>query len=337
MANSPITRTGTIRAETRTHLAHGLRSQLKPDGTFRIQPVGEKVGIQINDVNAERFASLIVHMQLLIIGIESFDGESGERLDWMPAASLEAADKFGERPDRIWSQIGYAAGLKHNERAQHICEAISFHYLAAEISLRRISESYYDLQRHVHQSKTPIGHRFTTTHIFELYSDVHSFFVNVGSLRDYIASFVSEIVLGLGKVSGHSALLKKINCSRSAIEEVIDRFSDKAYRPIGIAHIGEYRDILVHRSPIGRINEEWVDVVALRPPLPVGSGGVTLKLPGNPYDLKGSQVDALVLAHHALVVMAEYSHLIARQSPLRPHIPHFTIRDGQLEEVLPDA
>jgi hypothetical protein len=100
-----------------------------------------------------------------------------------------------------------------------------------------------------------------------------------------------------------------------------------------LAHIGEYRDILVHRSPVGNLTEDWIDVVDLREPLPKGSGGVSLKLPANPYDLGGNTVDALILVHHALLLMARYSIEVARFSPIRPYRPHFRVVDGKMEEV----
>ncbi|WP_126176316.1 hypothetical protein [Tsuneonella rigui] len=332
-AQSPIKRLPDITIRTRTHLAHGLRSNLYPDGTFRIEPVGDKQGIQIAGVNPARFAELIVRMQLLIVGIESLDAATGQRIEWLAAASDEANARLGARPDRIWSEIRNRAAKVGDERAIHLCSAISFHYLAAEISLRRVSEGYHALQRHVHRTKTPIGHRFTNMDTFDLYNDLHGFFVNLGSTRDYLASFIAEKIDSDNPVSGHSSLLKRIRHSDAEVHRVVQTFSDREFSPIGLAHIGEYRDILVHRSPIGSLTEDWVEVVGLREPLPQGAGGVSLKLPANPFDLAGETVDALLLVHHALLIMAKYLIEIAQFSPIRPYRPHLRVIGGQIEEV----
>lgn len=327
-----IERGPSIKVRTSTHLVHGLRSNLYPDGTFRLGPIGDKAGIQINDVNPTRFGELIVQMQLLIVGLESFDEATGDRIEWLAAASDEAHSQFGARPDRIWSDIRNRADKASDQRAEHLCSAISFHYLAAEISMRRVSDAYHALQRYTHRKKTPIGHRFTTMETFDLYNDLHGFFVNLGSARDYAASFIAERISNLGQVSNHAALLKKIKGSDNRVHRTIQAYSERSFAPIGLAHIGEYRDILVHRSPVGNLTD-WVDVVPLRPPLPSGHGGVSLKLPANPFALNGETVDALVLIHHALFFMAKYLIEIANASPITPYRPHFRVVDGIAVEV----
>ncbi|MFT7359305.1 hypothetical protein [Parasphingorhabdus sp.] len=327
-----IEQLASIKLRTSTHLAHGLRSNLYPDGTFRIGPVGNKNGIQINDVDPAKFADLVVQMQLMIIGIESFNQESGERVEWLAAASDKVHSELGARPDRIWSEIRNRAAKMGDERAQHLASAISFHYLAAEISMRRVSEAYNTHQRHVHRSKAPVGQRFTTMDTSDLYHDLHAFFVNLGSARDYVASFVAEKISDIGKVSNHAALLKRIKESDDEVHKLILSYSDRQFLPIGLAHIGEYRDVLVHRSPVGSLSD-WVDVVALRHPLPKGFGGVSLTLPANPFDLDGQTVDALVLIHYALHLMGKYLVKIAELSPMVPYRPHFRVVDGKVEEV----
>lgn len=327
-----IEQRSSIKVRTSTHLAHGLRSNLYPDGTFRLGPIGDKAGIQINDVDPVRFGELIVQMQLLIVGIESFDEATGDRIEWLAAASDEAHSQFGARPDQIWGEIRNRAAKASDERAEDLCSAISFHYLAAEISIRRVSDAYNALQKHTHRNKTPIGHRFTTMETFDLYNDLHGFFVNLGSARDYAASFIAERISSLGRVSNHASLLKKIKGSDDEVHRLVRAYSERSYAPIGLAHIGEYRDILVHRSPVGNLTD-WMDVVALRNPLPSGHGGVSLKLPANPFDLKGDSVDALILIHHALFFMAKYLIEVAKASPIKPYRPHFRIVDGIGVEV----
>ena len=333
---SPIKQLGTIHLENWTHLAHGLRSRLRPDGTWRIEPVGEKRGILLKDIDPERFGNLIVQMRLLIVGMESFDMATNERIEWMPAASFEAAGEFGERPERLWRQISHRAAKNLNERAEHLSEAIAFHYLSAEISLRRISEGYFHFQSHVHKNQTPIGNKVSTSSIFEINSDIHAFFANLGSLRDYLASYVAEIILDIGTVNNHSALLKKIKNGEEEIEKYISSISDRTYAPIGVAHIGEYRDILIHRSPVGKFNDSWVETVELRPPLPKGSAGVTLQLPGDPFNLEGQKIDVLVLAHNALLLMAKYCLTVGKKSPIKPYMPHFIVENGEMVEKSSD-
>ncbi len=327
-----IRRLPSVKLRTSAHLAHGLRSSLYPDGTFRLGPIGDKNGIQINGVNPERFAELIRQMQLLIVGIESFDAATGDRIEWLAAASDEAHSRFGARPDRIWGEIRNRAASNSDERAEHLCSAISFHYLAAEISIRRVSEAYHALQKHTHRNKTPVGHRFTTMETFDLYNDLHGFFINLGSARDYAASFIAERISNLGPVSNHAGLLTKIKNSGDILHRTVRAYSEPTYSPIGLAHIGEYRNILVHRSPVGNLTD-WVDVVELRQPLPSGHGGVSLALPANPFDLKGNTVDALILIHHALYFMAMYLIEVARASPITPYRPHLRVFDGKVEEV----
>lgn len=331
---SPIKQTGIINVDTWMHFAHGLRAQLNPDGRFRVNPLGESLGIQFNGVTPEKFADLITSAKLLVVGIEKFNAATGERVDWISAAADESAHQHGQLPERLWSQISYRAKLQKCERAADLTEAIRFHLVASDISLRRISESYHVLQRHVHRSKLPVGHGFGTINDFDLYHDVHAFFVNLGSLRDYLASFASEFILKLGACDRHSALLKKLKAVASPTAELIRKFSEKTMKPIGLAGIGEYRDIVVHRFPVGQLSE-WIEVEALGPPF-ADHGGVTLRLPGNPFDLKGEQVDALVIAHHALAVMCDYTQQLARHSTIKPHMPNFTVVDGKLTEVLPD-
>jgi hypothetical protein len=323
-----------ITVENWTHLAHGLRSQLLPDGTFRINPLGDKFGLQYSDFTPEKFADFVVSAKLLIVGIETLDVTTGDRLEWIPAASLESAFSHGQPPERVWGQVRFRAEKQKNEPAANLAEAVRFHHLASDIALRRVSESYFSLQRHAHQAKTPIGNKFTNVDIFELYNDLHSFFVNLGSLRDYLAGFVSEFILHLGPCDRHSALLKKLKNNSHALSGIVQQFSNKSKKPIGLAGIGEYRDIVVHRSPIGHLNE-WVETEQLGPPLEK-YGGITLRLPGNPFDLAGEQVDAIVIAHHALAVMCEYSQEIAKHSPIKPLMPHFTEKDGKMVEILPD-
>ena len=331
--DSPIKQTGTLKLEPWTHLAHGLRSQLRPDGTLRISPLGDEFGIQFEGITPEKFANIIVSAELLIVGSEVFETRTRERIEWMSAAAFESADKYGQAPERVWGQISHRAKLEKNKRAADITESIRFHVLASDISLRRISESYHALQLHAHRTKLPVGHGFGTLGDFDLYHDVHSFFVNLGSLRDYLALFASEFILHVEPCDTHSGLLRKIKGNNAPAAEVIREFSNKEIKPIGLAGIGEYRDIVVHRSPVGQLSE-WIEVEALGPPFSE-YGGVTLRLPGNPFDLKGEQVDALVIAHHALCAMCDYAQRLAAHSPIRPHMPHFTVQDGKLVEVLP--
>lgn len=317
------------------HLAHGLRASLARDGTLRIWPIGNQYGLQYKGVDPARFGEIVVASKLLIIGTESvYADDEQERVNWVPASAEEARHKDGLLPDQLWGTIGYGAHREKNSRAEELAEAISFYHKSADISIRRISEDYHGFQRHLQANSTPVGHRFATLGVFDLYSDLHSLFVSLASLRDHLALYVAEVLTRIGKISGHSALLKRLNDLPSDVQELLQPVTRKE-GPLSLAHVGEYRDIVVHRRPLSTIDPDRVKAVELGGALPEGSKGASVQLPGNPFNIAGSErVDSLVIAHHFSLLLNRYSMAIANLSPIKPRMPSFTVVDGKLEEVL---
>jgi hypothetical protein len=158
--------------------------------------------------------------------------------------------------------------------------------------------------------------------------------VSLASLRDHLALYIAEVLTSIGKVPGHSALLKRLKHLPTDVQKILEPLTRRE-GPLSLAHIGEYRDIVVHRRPLSTIDPDRVKAVELGGALPEGSKGASVQLPGNPFDIAGSEkVDSLVIAHHFNLLLNRYSMAIADLSPIKPRMPSFTFVNGKFEEVL---
>ena len=313
------------------HLLGGLRAWTDPSSQLVVQPTSDGKSFKFPATNASMYVDTFRKIGTDLIGWERISLASDHQSSmWHVSDPNQGEAGPLALPADQWSAISHAARRKGQIQLAETARNISFSLQTSSLRLRDISREYGRQNLIAVRSGYKEGTRFSNVETFELFMARHSFLVEMGSLRDYLARFISTSVLPGLRTDSMWKLCKKLRRvapSHPVGREVL-RICDER-RPDGwMARLGRFRDVIVHETPIRSIGPSTR--LTVKASL-VGEHTfllMDLGIPSDPVDRTNkSYVDALTHFRVMIVDMLQFARFIAASSPVPPEIPQFEERD----------
>lgn len=315
------------------HLLGGIRAATHPNGHLVLYPRMDGSDVEFPSVRSTNaYIPNVRRLGLMEIGVEELSCE--HQLVHSHWYLLE--EKVGMSPDDggrdLWSQIAYGAYLAGETIKAEIAGRIAFALAAASRRLRDVSEQYYFQNRAACEARLAPDAGFSNLATFDLYLAIHSCLMEMASARDYLARFIAVDVIKGASSESMSGLRKEIikKGLSHPLGSLVVSICDKTAGG-WMAQLSEYRDIVVHRSPVTAITQN--DYATCRE---IGLlGGASLRainvgLPADAFSLKGpSFVDALERLNQLLRLLIAFSREVARQGSVVPQQVH--LQDSDLK------
>lgn len=255
---TPVTgvRYGSVTVRDEIHFTGGLRALRASDG-WRLGPIIEqgRLGWLSRPLQSAQLAPVTDHLGLMMIaGEETSDPDS-----MLPAWTWTPFDRPGVplRTADTWSMIATSARMESDTPYADLALSIASTVRAAGLQLRRASGEYHaQLLAALHDGKKP-EQRFSNTRVAELHLAFHSVIAELASARDYIATLAARRIEAPSKIDALSRLadwVGKPANSDAKSDPLVSRLladSDPAGSDPWLFHIGEYRNFLLHRQPMG--------------------------------------------------------------------------------------
>ena len=254
MVVDDMTYGSTVRREF-IHMTGGLRAARTEEG-WLIEPLPSQNGLNpCGPVRDEQIGSVCAKLGVLVFGADEIS--EIERLlparIWTPLLGVPKPDY---QPADIWAWIARSARLAEDSSSAGIAENISISLRAAGIRLRDASDEYHrQLAAALERGQKP-GLRFQNIPMMDLHLAFHSLLAELGSARDYLATFAARRI---GAPKGTDALNRLIkwleesggNSSKSdpVVIALLDGWKTSGNDP-WLFDLGEYRNLFLHRQPI---------------------------------------------------------------------------------------
>lgn len=306
------------------HLTYGLRAGRSETDKLKLWPTGKNALTEVANVDMANVGKFLAAGGLEVVGNEERLWADGyEERIWNPALLPGLGADLGDLPGHDWANIAHSASGA-NQEAHRLAEAVSMHLRGASLRLMHISEWYHQMLLYSHLKGHGPGIRFANLDFFHFLLDCHSFLVEIGSARDHLAVFAGKAIAGLTRVRGHSDLLKQLGKLPDPLRSIVERVSDDSPAKLSLAHIGHYRDIIVHQNPLTRLGNIGFETFETGITLPHQLLAVKYEIIANPLSGKSDRFDALRAFQAMLRVVFAYSREIAALSPFEPSIPEIT-------------
>lgn len=267
--------TGTSSFSLDVHLTHGLRGFLGGDAgeserRFVLHPIIAPTAINgIGPYLLPEIQALSVEHGLAVLGVDSIDDPKSTLRTrmWYP---LSATTQRTQAAADLWSNISQ----NHEEHADpkdvSLARYLSFSLRAAGIRIRDASDQYHKQLRAAVREKSRDGKRFSNVPMLDLALAIHAALSELGSARDYLATWFAR---GLGAQSKVDSLARLLDW--------LPKGPDKGSWPIGLGelheamepaatdpwahHLTTLRNLHIHRQPVGLVsNSHWMEY-KLRP------------------------------------------------------------------------
>ncbi len=247
---------GSVSVRDEIHFTGGLRALKARDG-WRLGPIIERgrLGWLSRPLQSGQLAPVVDHLGLTMIAGEETSNPDSLLPSWRwvafnrPGAPFKTAD--------TWSMIATAARMEGDEVYANLARSIAYSVRAAGLQLRRASGEYHaQLLAALHDGKKP-ELRFSNTRVAELHLAFHSTITELASARDYIALLAARRVGAPPKVDALSRLADWVSKSANSSakdDPLVSRLlaaSDPSGSHPWLFHIGEHRNFLLHRQPMG--------------------------------------------------------------------------------------
>jgi hypothetical protein len=316
----PKVQTRTVSVGRCIHLAGGLRAGTSPNGKLIIHVLGTPLRcgplVEIQVAPQNQYVRFFRSIGLEMIGHESISTDGGYTyarwLAWDPEAKSVETDV-----DYIWS--GIANALKHQSDCdgEEAARNVKFGLRAVSSRLRDISDAYGSQDTIAFCQGHEPGTRFKNLDTLDLFLSIHSFLVEMGALRDYLAAFVAKKRYGISDVAKMVPLLKYCKGhSDDPIARRIIEICDEDASGGWMARMSKLRNIIVHVAPItSRTSISCVTSQACKigeVSLPTVYLGVQLPNAGE------AEVDALAHCVALFRNMFSFARLVALESGVLP-------------------
>lgn len=255
---------GTVQMATELHLTGGLRAPMQGDKLWSLGPVldGRTVR-QLSPRPIQHVAGIAASIGGTLFGGDEMTGMETPLLSrvWTPldgpgSGRPQPADKWGA----IAGNAADAGAADYAELAGHIAFSLN----AAGIRLRDASDHHHDqLMAALAEGKTS-GNRFTNIPVSDLQLAFHSVLSELASARDYLAK---TLAMGLGappRIDALARLKDWLDAASRAHLRASPIVSDMltAYDPASLDpwlhELTEYRNLFLHRQPLGRRGAGWL-------------------------------------------------------------------------------
>jgi len=236
------------------HLVGGLRAGTSPNGKLHIQVLGTPLKssniVEIGITEQRHYVRYFRSIGLDMVGFEDMSTEKGYATSlwhaWDPdAKSIETDIDF------IWSGIANAFRNRADNEGYDVSRNIIFGIRAVSSRLRDISEAYGNQSTFAFCHDYEPNIRFENLDTFDVFLAIHSFLVEMGVLRDYLATFLAKKLFEIPKVDRMAKLHKR--CTKMTFDPVaqhIVNICDKNLADGWMAQVSHLRNLIVHSAPI---------------------------------------------------------------------------------------
>lgn len=287
------------------HFTGGFRAGKVDSNRWVIEPVFEGDAAQTKGYLSDAQLRKIVRIGgFRALGFQSSGWSKGEwHSSWRPIVPSEESHLLG--PADLWSNISNnlfqatrAQRLRESKELDHaslstilddqtleerLAQAISLSLRSMDLAVEAIAEHYHEQLVNRMYAGQVEGQRSSNTMNQNLFANIHAFFLQLGSARDYLAAFVASRLgmdSGHGKVDTMNALKGKLRAQHSGGDKILDQLTAKGFllpqdgNPDRWEIAGWLKDItdlrneIVHRRPYGSVHaERFGYAMPLRPDL----------------------------------------------------------------------
>jgi hypothetical protein len=247
---------GTVETIDDIHLTGGLRAFLTDDG-WSLYPIrdGKTPGC-LHPMQLGLLKEFVKDFGLRVIGGDSISNPKSllpTRI-WTP---LPKPPKGRLQPADEWGAIAHAADQASNHRASRLATHISFSLRAAGIRLRDASDQYHKQLLTALENKMEIGAQFSNVPLADLFLAFHSLLSEMGSARDYLASELArrveapDSIDSLARFNKWASSQSHTTVGALPVISVMLEAYNKANPDPWLYHLSDYRNLFLHREPIG--------------------------------------------------------------------------------------
>lgn len=231
--------------------------------------------------------------------------------------------------DDLWSGIANTARGAGNKDAADLAKHIAFALRTSGLRLRDCASEYAWQNDYAISQKLGENMRFSNIKSFDLYMALHSLLADMGTARDYLGHFISRFICRDAKpVDSMTRLHERAKSGKLAINnartnQLVDTIIAicNPKRPDGwMAHLGEYRNIIIHRAPIGSLSKRHLQAKTLT----VGEGRlyqIHFGVSRDPFSEEPQYVDALEHFRQLLLNLLDFALNVAIASEIKPSNP----------------
>lgn len=257
-------RMSTVQMATELHLTGGLRAPMQGDKLWSLGPVldGRTVR-QLTPKPIQHVAAIAAGIGGTLFGGDEMTGMETPLLSrvWTP---LDGPGPGKPQPADKWSAIAGNAADAGDEPYAELAGHIAFSLTAAGIRLRDASDHHHDQLMAALAERKSSGNRFTNIPINDLRLAFHSVLSELASARDYLAKTLAIALGAPVRIDSLARLKDWLDASSKAQLRATPVVSDMlaAYDPAGpdpwLHELTEYRNLFLHRQPIGRRGANWL-------------------------------------------------------------------------------
>lgn len=304
------------------HLTYGLRAGLGDRELLKLWPTGKHTLTEIANVSEAEVGRFLSAGGLGVVGNEDRLWANGyEERVWNPALLPGLGENVQDRPGHDWANIAHHAAKAGLSEASRLAEGAGHHLRGASHRLMHISEWYHQMLLYAHLRSYGPQKRFSNLDMFHFLLDCHSFLVELGSARDYLSAFAGKIIGGLPGVTSHRQLLAQLNKLKGDLRYIIGEASEPSSSRLTLAHVGKYRNLIVHQRPLSTFSRGLFETFELGIEIPHRLLGVRFEITANPLSESDKKYDCLKAFQAMMRVVFKYARDIAALSPIDSTAP----------------
>lgn len=235
----------------------------------------------------------------------------------------------------LWGAVAHSAAMSGDQSHEILARKVSFALRASGLKLRDCSREYGVQNQYAVEKKIKPNLPYSNMEVFDLYVSLHSLLVEMCTVRDYLAQFISTVILKHDSpVDSMAKLLHKLKKEGKPIDKIelvdtIFAICDRSHKNGWMARLGEYRNIIAHRAPIDQLTEASSLSANLFQIFDFELLQIYLGIPIDPIEsIDSNYVDALSHFRSLMLLLREFARRVATESGIEPKI--FTITDEHL-------
>jgi len=246
------------------HLLGGLRGLNNPGPEIHI--CSGVPGATLYSITISEYAQLYSQLAgegLTILGLEFYEHVDQARgirpAQWRPF--YPGRGWLEEETHRSWREITNSGFDQPTLEIADIAGRIAFEIRACSCRLKDLSDAYSrELQALDRLGELVDYKKFQSEHTFSLYLALHAMLVDMCTLRDYLAEFIANQIFkdwlpkGVTYIDSMAKLRVRLLplIPDDELSQELRRITDSTNENPWLARLGDYRNLVVHVSPISQ-------------------------------------------------------------------------------------